>query len=409
MRTAWRRRRTSRRVWRHQTRWPVLALLAAVAASSCGGDEPRRSTPPQEPGAAAQRQEERPPAAGRRDDLERGLAQALDRARREAGAPGAAAAVVLPSGEVWTGASGLREAGRRARVDARTAFAVGGITKPFVAALVLDLARDRALRLDDPVARWVPTFPNARRITLRHLLEHTAGTRNFTNHPGFSRAISRDRGRWTPQRVLRYARPPLTAPGGHFRYSNTNYVLLGLVVQRATGRSVAHELHRRLLPSSAYPSMVLQGDERPREPLARGHEDRDRDGTPERLPRHRHIPTTPDATAAWSAGGMVAAAPDLARSGHALLAGRLLPPAQRRQMLPASDRPGSYGLGVAYEWIGGYDAFGHPGELPGFTADLWHLPELRVTVAAMQNRWAPGDHRIAKALVDTLADALATA
>jgi D-alanyl-D-alanine carboxypeptidase len=406
MRTAWRRRRNARRAWRRQTRWLVLTLLVAVAASSCGEDEGGRTTSTQEP-AAAQRQE-RPPAAGRRADLELALAQALDRARDEVGAPGAAAAVVLPSGEVWTGASGLREAGRRDRVDAQTAFAVGSITKTFVAALVLDLARERVLQLDDPVAQWVPRFPNARRITLRHLLQHTAGTRNFTDHPGFSRAIGRDSGRWTPQRVLRYARPPVAAPGRSFRYSNTNYVLLGLVVQRATGRSVAHELHRRLLPSSAYPSMALQGDERPRAPLARGHEDRDGDGSAERLPRHRYIPTTPDATAAWSAGGMVASAGDLARAGHALLADGLLPPAQRRRMLPASDEPGSYGLGVAYELIAGYDAFGHIGELPGFTADLWHLPELRVTVAAMQNRYEPGDHRIARALVDTLADALTT-
>jgi D-alanyl-D-alanine carboxypeptidase len=151
---------------------------------------------------------------------------------------------------------------------------------------------------------------------------------------------------------------------------------------------------------------VLQGDERPRGPVARGHEDRARDGAVERLPRHRYVPTTPDATAAWSSGGMLASAADLARAGHALLAGGLLPAAQRRRMLPATGEPGTYGLGVAHEWIEGFDAFGHIGELPGFTADLWHLPELGVTVAAMQNRYERGDHKIAETLVATLADAL---
>jgi CubicO group peptidase (beta-lactamase class C family) len=109
----------------------------------------------------------------------------LDRVRREQEIPGAAAAVVIPGGGAWVGASGLADARTREPVRAETLFQAGSITKTFVAALVLKLAEDGVLALDDRLSRWVPAFPDSRRITLRQLLNHTAGTGDFVTDGRF--------------------------------------------------------------------------------------------------------------------------------------------------------------------------------------------------------------------------------
>jgi D-alanyl-D-alanine carboxypeptidase len=116
---------------------------------------------------------------------------------------------------VWVGASGLADVHTREPVRAETLFQTGSVTKTFVAALVLKLAEDGVLGLEDSLSRWVPEFPDSRRITLRQLLNHTAGTADFVGDGAFL-AAQRRRGLaagWRPGQVLRYVPEALAEPG----------------------------------------------------------------------------------------------------------------------------------------------------------------------------------------------------
>jgi D-alanyl-D-alanine carboxypeptidase len=149
-----------------------------------------------------------PPLAAR-------LQRTLDRERAAQDFPGAAAAVVAGGRVVWVGTSGLADVRRRVPVRRDTQFAIGSVTKPFVAGLVVQLAASGALGLDDPLSRWLPHFRGARRMTLRQLLDQTSGLDDYVTDGRFL-AAERRRGpesEWAPRQLLRYVPSPLAAPG----------------------------------------------------------------------------------------------------------------------------------------------------------------------------------------------------
>jgi D-alanyl-D-alanine carboxypeptidase len=331
----------------------------------------------------------------------------LDRVRREQEIPGAAAAVVIPGEGVWVGASGLADVRTREPVRAETVFEVGSVTKTFVAALVLKLAADGVVGLDDRLSRWVPEFPGSGRLTLRQLLNHTSGLADYVTDGRFL-AAQRRRGLaavWTPQQLVRYVPEPLAKPGERWHYSNTNYLLLGLAIERATRSTVGRQLHRRLLPRSAFDRIVFQGEERPRGAVAVGYMDLDGDPELEPTLNNPYVPSISEATIAWASGNLLASAEDLAQAGDRLFRGDLLSARSRREMtrwVKALDPP-EYGLGLGRDELAGEEVWGHSGDIAGFHADLWYTPESGVTVAALINYQAGGEspdkHRLAEELI----------
>jgi D-alanyl-D-alanine carboxypeptidase len=313
------------------------------------------------------------------------LQQTLDRERAAQDIPGAAAAVVAGGRLVWVGASGLADVRRRVPVHRDTQFAIASVTKPFVAGLVVQLAADGVLDLDDPLSRWVPRFPGARGITLRQLLDHTSGLDDYVGEGRFL-AAERRRGAdsaWTPRQLVRYIPSPLAAPGERWSYSNANYLLLGLVVERAT--------HRRIGPQLPH-AFVFQPQERPTGDVAVGY----LDGRPSR--NNPFVPTRETASSAWASGNLVAKAGDVARAGDALL--RAAPQRGMTEWVRAVGDAPQYGLGLMHIRLAGQDAWGHSGDIDGFHADLWHLPAAGVTVAAFGNRNLEDERR---RLVEALA------
>jgi D-alanyl-D-alanine carboxypeptidase len=386
----------------------LVALLGAavVGAFGCGTD----SSPPAEPDRG-DRSPARTEPGGFDADLAARLQATLERVRENQQLPGAAAAVVIPGAGVWTGGVGEADTGSDRPVTARTLFALGSITKTFVAALMLKLAEDGVLDLDDRLNRWVPEFPGSRGMRLRQLLNHTSGTRDFVDQRAFWRAQLRaDDVVWSPQRTLSYAPPNASKPGQDWSYSSTNYILAGLVIERATHSTVARQLHRRLLERGRFPRVVLQGDERPRGPVAVGYQDVRGDAGLEPTPNNGYVPSTTEATTAWTAGGMLASANDLARAGDGIFRGSLISDASRREMtqfiatrmrfLP------EYGLGVGRAELGGVEVWTHSGDISGFHGDLAHIPEQEITVAALTNTQtnAPGQDALIDALVAAVSD-----
>jgi D-alanyl-D-alanine carboxypeptidase len=320
--------------------------LLALVLVGCGGGRPE------------------PPLAER-------LQRTLDRERAAQHIPGAAAAVVAGGRVVWVGASGFADVRRRVPVRRDTRYAIGSVTKPFVAGLVVQLAATGVLGLDDPLSRWVPRFPGARRITLRELLVQTSGLDDYVTDGRFL-AAERRRGpefEWAPRQLLRYVPSPLAAPGERWNYSNANYLLLGLVVERAT--------HRRIGPQLP-DAFVFQPQERPIGDVAVGY----LEGRPSR--NDPFVPSRAIASSAWASGNLLASAGDLARVGDALL--RTAPRRGMTQWIKASGPAPEYGLGLMHIRLAGQDAWGHSGDIYGFHSDLWYLPAADVTVVALVNR-----------------------
>ena len=371
-----------------------LVALAAALVTGCGGssdaDEPTKAPAPVQVADPARATK---------------LQEVLDVQREGYQATGMAAAIVLRGKPYWSGGSGLANRETKAPVAADTPFPIFSITKMFVGALAVRLAEEGRLQLDDPLSGALPDWPNADRITLRTLLNQTSGVGGELR-PGnrLERAIdARPRAVWTPRETLAYARRPHAAPGAEWEYNNANYLLAGLVMEHATDRTVAASLRELILDPLKLGDAVLQPQERPRGEPAHGY------GGPARVARALRIgggyaPYPSEASAAWTAGGMVASAPSVARFADALLRGELLAPDSRRDLLrfvPAGEGFDGYGLGVGKgQTAKGEEAWGHFGAGPGFATVVAHLPAKAITVAVLSS----GEADLGS-LSDMLADA----
>jgi D-alanyl-D-alanine carboxypeptidase len=325
------------------------------------------------------------------------LQRALETARRSMVIPGVAATVILADGRTWTGVAGDGVAAAHAKVTPQTPFAIASVTKTFTAALILRLADEGRLTISDPLARWLPDYPNAANITLRMLLQHTSGLADYFQNPKFDAALNRaKRHAWMPDEVLPFVGKPAFAPGNGWGYSNTNFVLLGLVAERAGGAPWAEQVRREFFVPLGLSSTYVQGVGAPAVPPA--HANQMFVGFAGRiLPRDLSdgstlVPFTAVATAAFSAGSIASTSGDLARWARALYGGDVLSPASLAEMLtfdPEIQRYAAlaYGLGVSRVKIDGrFVAIGHTGALAGTRAAIRWLPKQQVSVAVTFNR-----------------------
>jgi D-alanyl-D-alanine carboxypeptidase len=382
----------------------LLAAVVALTMGACGGGKQASRND------GAQRQAHVAP------ELARKLQRALDQQRTFFKLPGAAAAVVNPGKGIWSGGSGLADRETHAPVEAGTTFEIASITKAFVGALAVKLAQDGRVNLAEPLRRTLPGWPYADRITLRDLLAQTSGVSRFAGPSGGTppifRAIDRDpRAYWSPRRVLRYAGPPAFQPGERWQYNNANYLLAGLVLEHATHEPVATTLRREIAAPLGLRDVALQPQQRPLPGAAHGYGRRLGD-------RREHdlsdgsgfVPYRSAASAFWTAGGIVASAPSVAKFGDALIRGTLLAPTARRQMTSfrsTGGEPGygAYALGLGQIFsapLSGY-LWGAQGNLSGFGSTLAYLPAKRITVAVLANRDGsmPATLAIAETLIKT--------
>ena len=275
-------------------------------------------------------------------------------------------------GQVVAAASGVADVAAGRPMATRDRVRVGSITKTMVATVVLQLAAEHRLRLSDSLARWLPGLvPGGRAITVRELLQHTSGIYNYTNDPGFWPAVKADPTRVWPPRALiaiAVAHPPLFPPGTAFAYSNTEYLLLGLVIEKATGHPLGRELADRIFaPLGMQHTSLPFAQVIPPAPYAHGY-----------LLHQPGAPGPVDVTQVspsigWAAGGVVSTAGDLARFYTALLSGQLLPPRLLHQMLTTvPSGPGTgYGLGIISMHTPCGTAWGHPGDFPGYLSNAY--------------------------------------
>jgi D-alanyl-D-alanine carboxypeptidase len=309
--------------------------------------------------------------------------------------PGVSVTIMWPDGRSWTGVNGWANVKGHVPVTPKTAFSVGSISKTFLSALIVELADEGRLALDDPVVRWLPTARVPATVTIRELLDHTSGLYDFFSNPTIDAAILADKRRvWTPARALGYMEAPYCSPGTCWHYSNSNYVLLGQIAQRVTGDSVATELRRRFFDPFRLAWTFVQGVEPARGTVATSYQVlgwgtsirtvSQSDGT-------AISPFTSVVTAAGSAGAIAATSRDLALWARRLYGGAVLPPDALTTMLDDTQslRAGSrlpYGLAVEEIFLGGRLTFGHDGRLIGAGASMRYLPESGFSIAVVTNQ-----------------------
>jgi D-alanyl-D-alanine carboxypeptidase len=310
-----------------------------------------------------------------------------------AGAPGAAALVRDGHG-VQRAASGLADLRTRRPMRPGLNYRVASVTKPFVATVVLQLVAEGRLSLSDTVEGWLPgILPYGDQVTIRQLLHHTSGVPEYLVGPLLALYGSKQ-GRfrpWTPRELVALVadQPPLFPPGTTHSYSNTNYVLAGLIVEAATGRTLGQELKRRIIRPLGLRDTFFPVN-RPDIPGRNAHG--------YSLPLGDQGPvldgplldfTVYNPSLAWAAGNLVSDLGNLVRFFRALLGGRLLPPELLTEMtttVPIGQGAG-YGLGLLVLQTPCGRLIGHDGGIPGFITIVLSTEGGRRQLGVMVNQF----------------------
>ena len=309
----------------------------------------------------------------------------LDRWRVNHRAPGVAAAVRLADGTRWVGSSGTGTVGEGAKaIKPHTPFAVASLTKTFMAALALQLREEGRLWLGTKISTWLPGYPKANQITVKMLLNHRSGVFDYFAHPRYeAKVFGRPRHRWWTGEILKLTGPRYCAPGKCYHYSNTNYVLLGKIVSKITGKTPARNIRERFLEPLGLTDTFFQGQEPIGAVAAKGYLATNRgwrglsDGT-------RRRPNTSAATVANAAGALLSSARDISDWQDALLGGEVLEPSSLELMLDFGKNSG-YGLGMRRAWLDGRPGIGHGGSLRGYVSIMYRLPDHDLDVVILTN------------------------
>ncbi|USL16715.1 serine hydrolase domain-containing protein [Bacillus thuringiensis] len=274
-------------------------------------------------------------------------------------------------GKTWSYAAGVANLSSKKPMKTDFRFRIGSVTKTFTATVVLQLAEENRLNLDDSIEKWLPGVIQGngyddKQITIRQLLNHTSGIAEYTRSKSFDLMDTKKSYRAEELVKMGISMPPDFAPGKSWSYSNTGYVLLGILIETVTGNSYAEEIENRIiepleLSNTFLPgnSSVIQGTKH-----ARGYIQLDGASEPKDV-------TYYNPSMGSSAGDMISTADDLNKFFSYLLGGKLLKEQQLKQMLttvPTGETAlGRYGLGIYETKLpNGVSIWGHGGSIPGF-------------------------------------------
>lgn len=303
------------------------------------------------------------------------LQTAVTEGRDEYSLPGLAmAAAYAETNELMVAVAGLSDVAAAEEWTPTHSFRIGSVTKTFTAALILQLVDEGTIALDDSLERWVPDYYAGVGVTVRHLITNTSGIVSYNYVGSFD--ASRP---WTPVELVEWAvthEPELRFdPGSDWEYSNTNYVLLGLVIEAATGSSYDAALHGRLLEPLGLEDTYLAQSIEPNDHLVRSYDAEDND-----------ISGLHDPSLGWAAGGMVSTPCDLARWGASLYAGEVLSAPMLELMLTPGAHNPEYGHGSFVEVDGAQALYGHTGGIGGYGTYMYHWRNDDITLVVMRNK-----------------------
>lgn len=376
--------------------WKLTQLSDTRKREACRdplGTGPRTQTPPRTP-----------------EQIQTALQTLLDSARAAGAWPGATLAVALPDGRVLAVASGHSDTSTKVPMRVSDRLLSGSVGKTYVAAVALQLVAEGKLDLDAKVSKylggesWFTRLPNARDITARQLMNHTSGLVRYEFMSATSDSLKANPMKvWAPVDRLRMifdSKAPFAA-GADWEYSDTNFIVLGMIIETITGRPYYDELRRRILEPhklantipSDRPTLpgVVNGYAGPKNSLG---------GFDATLVNGR-MAINPQME--WTGGGIASTTAELAQWAKILYEGRAFAPELLPQMLtgvPAKLGPNSkYGLATILRETAIGSSVGHSGFMPGYATDMMYWPATRVAAALQVNVTDPYPRGMGQVLV----------
>ncbi|HKQ74855.1 MAG TPA: serine hydrolase domain-containing protein [Blastocatellia bacterium] len=364
-----------------------LALIGAGSRASLG------QKPPEIVSTQAVKQQ---PGKVNFGDLARRIQLKLIEFRDAGDFPGATVGVAMPDGRGMSVSIGYSDLEAQRSMKPADRMLAGSIGKTFVSAVTLQLVDEGKLDLDDRIEKWLgkePWFdrlPNGRQITLRMLMNHTSGIREHVLNNDFIKALREQPDRiWKPEELIAFIldSKPLFEAGGGWSYADTNYILVGMIFERVSGRTVYGEVERRILKpfklkdttpsdSRVIPGLI-PGYVSPRSPF----------GFDGRTIIDDKFVINPQME--WCGGGFASTAEDLAKWAKLLYEGRLLRQTTVEQLLdavPAKTGEGhKYGLGAQVRRTDWGVTYGHGGWFPGYLSEVEYFPKHRTAIAVQFN------------------------
>ncbi len=334
----------------------------------------------------------------------------VDKTARELLIPGAVVLLRTPQGE-FVASYGTRQLGTVSPPDANTYFRIASNTKTMTAAIVVQLAQEGKLKFGDPVSKYLAGVPNGDHITIAELLEMRSGLYNYLESPKIAATADRDMSKvWTPAELLAiaFAHKPNFAPGAEYEYCNTNYILLGLIVEKIDGKTLAEAMRLRLFEplglrhTTLPPGYVTKLPKPYSHGYMYGSSSVAFTGTPpysaavKAAARAGTLKPTDytnlNTTFGGAAGGAVSNASDLATWMKALVSGRLFDAEYHRLWInslrpedPKKPHGQQYGYGIILLTWGKNSIYFHGGETPGYNSFIGYDPANKVTLIVWTN------------------------
>ena len=292
--------------------------------------------------------------------------------------PGAAVLVARGDQVLFRGAVGRSDIAAGKALSPDQLFRIGSVTKQFAAAGLLKLVEDGKVKLDDPLSKYVPGYPNGDKITVLMLLNHTSGIKSYTGIPGYMVSeIQKDL--TTTQLIAAFKDQPVDfAPGEKWAYNNSGYVLVGAVIEAASGMAWYDYLDKVFFKPLGMTNTGYGGDPRLVARQAGGYTEAEGKVVPMRVL---------SMTQPHAAGALVSTVDDLLKWNRALHEGRVLKAETYRRMITPEGPavPAAYGFGIGPGKVRGVPTVGHSGGIFGFASQLSYLPGSDITVVVLQN------------------------
>jgi D-alanyl-D-alanine carboxypeptidase len=355
-------------------------------------------------------------AASDTNNLKKELQRKLEEWHQAGKFPGATLGVALANGESFGLAVGYSDRDKKTPMKPTDRMLAGSTGKTFAAATALQLVKEGKLVLDDKIEKylgaepWFSRLPNAKDITVRQLMNHSSGLVRYEFKEQFTRDLSNNPDReWKPAELLSYLfdeKAPFEA-GQSWDYSDTNYIVLGMIIEKVTGSRFYDEANKRVVrklslsntvpQSSRVIKGVIQGYAGSNNPFG---------GTDEMIAGGKFV-INPQFE--WTGGGWASTSEDLARWAKLMYEGKAFDASLLPQMLdgvsaPMLGRETKYGLGVIIRQTRAGKSYGHSGFFPGYMTDMMYFPERKIAVAVQVNTSVP--RNLGKPLSQVLVEAL---
>ena len=346
---------------------------------------------------------QRPVALTGANALKKELQAKLDEWHKAGKFPGATLGVVLANGESFGLAVGYSDRDLKTPMKPDDRMLAGSVGKTFAAATALQLVKEGKIGLDDKIEKyfgkepWFDRLPNSRDITVRQLMNHTSGLVRYEFKETFTKDLTANPMKvWTPEERLAYlfGEKAKFEAGKGWDYSDTNYIVLGMIIEKVTGKKFFDEANQRVLKplrlkdtipqEGPVMKRVVQGYAGPNNPF----------GGKDAMIENGKFVVNPQLE--WTGGGYASTSEDLARWAKMMYEGQAFDASMLPQMLDGVAAPmlggeTKYGLGVIIRKTQAGTSYGHSGFFPGYMTDMMYFPEQKIAVAAQVNTSVPQD------------------